>query len=244
MFSLAPILMVACAGGAPTQAPSPTVDLEATIAAAVDATRSYERAVEATADVEMEATRVATPTATPVVMTIYAPTPEPFVASPGSMEQGIEEMRRCLRESKEFRAFFVASIELEGWSRDSADDLSRALIEDKDLFVEAMLGAAEEDAAYASMSSILGGMAGEACGSPASGVTNDLGMGVGEARLLVEEFYDCLGSDEGTGEYFLSMVGEVEKSVFVDVFLLSMREEGAAPGALIQMERDLDQYCR
>ena len=84
------LLSAGCTSTAPTQTPSTTVDVGGTVDAAVEATRTAERAVEATVDASVEATRAAAPTSTPVVMTIYAPTPEPYVALPGRMEQGIQ----------------------------------------------------------------------------------------------------------------------------------------------------------
>ena len=90
------ILTVACVGTAPTNIPASTVDVGATVDAAVEATRAVERAADATAeaaraaDATAEAARAAVPTPTPVVptptpvvMTIYAPTPEPYVAPSG-----------------------------------------------------------------------------------------------------------------------------------------------------------------
>ena len=105
------VLMLGCSGAAPTALPAPTVDVSATVEAAVEATRAVDRSVSATLEARADATRAAVPTATPVVMTIYAPTPEPYVAAPGSIEQGIEELHTCLQESDEFRAVFLTMID-------------------------------------------------------------------------------------------------------------------------------------
>ena len=99
------VLILGCSGAAPTATPSPTVDVSATVDAAVEAIGAVDRSVSATLEARAEATRVAVPTATPLVMTIYAPTPEPYVAAPGSIEQGIEELHTCLQESDEFGPF-------------------------------------------------------------------------------------------------------------------------------------------
>ena len=93
-------------------------------------------------------------------MTIYVSTPEPYVAAPGAMEQGIEEFYACLQESEEFRALYLAGMEQSGFSREFADDLTSLFLEDKKLFTQAVLETAEEDPEYASMLSLLGGMAG------------------------------------------------------------------------------------
>ena len=110
--------------------------------------------MNATKDAREEATREAAPTATPVVMTIYVPTPEPHVAALGTMEQGIEELYVCLQESEEVRALYLAVIEHSGVSREFADDLTSLLLEDQRLFTQAMLGTAEEDPEFASMLSL------------------------------------------------------------------------------------------
>ena len=137
------VLVLGCSGAAPTSTPSPTVDVSATVDAAVEATRAVDRSVSATSEARSEAPRAAVPTATPVVMTIYAPTPEPYVAALGSIEQGIEELHTCLQDSDEFRALFLTGIEQAGLSRESAGDFADLLLEEKQLFVEAMLQTAK-----------------------------------------------------------------------------------------------------
>ena len=90
-FALVSILTVACSGAAPTYTPVPTVNVAATVESAIEATRSVEREVRATEDALAEATRAAELTATPVVTTVFVPTPEPYVAGaracPGSGSQ-------------------------------------------------------------------------------------------------------------------------------------------------------------
>ena len=176
-LSLVSILAVACVGTAPTPAhtPAPTVDVGATVEAAVEATRTVERAVEATVSARVEATRAAAPTSTPVVMTTYAPTPEPYVAAPGSMEQGIEEFYKCLRDSEEFRALLLTVMGEDGLSREGVSSLLDLLIAEKELFTELMLEAVEEDPEFASMLSLLGVMAGELCGPVVQESAGDLG---------------------------------------------------------------------
>ena len=245
LLLLVGILSVGCSMTAPTNTTVPTVDVAATVDAAVEATRVVERAIETAADTEMDVMRVAAPAATPVVMTTFVPTPEPYVSSPGSVERGISELHGCLQESEEFRALLSTGLRHEGLSGESADELVSAFIEDKELLIDVLLGAVEEDSDHGSMLSIVGEMAGELCGPSASdAVDEELGMALDEARLLVGEFYDCLANDEEVGEYFLSQFGEVERGVFVDVYLLLLREEGGIAETLVRMESDLNRYCR
>ena len=123
---------VGCSTGALTNTPVPTVDVAATVESAVEATRVAERAVNATEDAREEATREATPTATPVVMTIYVPTPEPYVAAPGSIEKGVEEFYLCLKENERFRSFYLSGMEQAGLSSDSTGNLTDSFLTEKD----------------------------------------------------------------------------------------------------------------
>ena len=243
-LALVSILAVACAGAAPAYTPQPTVDVDATVDAAVEATKTVERAVERAVDARVEASRAAAPTATPVVMTVFAPTPEPYVAAPGSLEQGIEELYTCLQEIEEFRALLMAGMEQKGWSHEAAEVMSSALLEDKEYFSEVMLEGAEEDSEAAVMLSVFGSMPGGLCGDDSLGSGHDLGMTSSKARELIEEFYDCLAADEETGEYFLSDVGAVGRDVFVAVVMGYLREESDAAGELAQLEEHLNQDCR
>ena len=248
------VLVMGCSGAAPTALPAPTVDVSATVEAAVEATRAVDRSVSATLEARAESTRAAVPTATPVVMTIYAPTPEPYVAAPGSIEQGIEEMHMCLQESDEFRALFFSMIEESGVSRDSAEDLGSVLIEDKELFVEAALLEAEEDPEYASMLSLLGGMAGELCSSVAQVPTHGLGMSDADAEALFGEVYDCYHSDSdfqalmtssednrGSRSVELAMS---DRDLFVGLMLLGAEEDPESAEALPGLDLLVDAMCR
>ena len=251
------VLVLGCSGAAPTSTPSPTVDVSATVEAAVEATRAVDRSVSATSEARSEATRAAVPTATPVVMTIYAPTPEPYVAAPGSIEEGIEELHTCLQDSDEFRALFLTGIEQAGLSRESAVDFADSLLEDKQLFVEAMLQTAEEDPEYASMMSLLGGMAGELCGpGVGEGVPfSDLGMSEADAEALLVEFYDCYHSDSDFRAMAASSIednpqGSLVKSLmsdrnlFVATALIGARQDPEAAEGLADLNMLMEGMCR
>ena len=170
-LALVSILAVACAGAVPTHTPVPTVDLVATVDAAVEATRTVERAVEATAYARAEATRTAAPTPTTVVVTVVVPaptavpvsTPEPFVAASGSVEQGIKELRKCFQNSEGFGALFALGMSSEGLSSDLSLRFVDMFVEDEELFSEAMLQAAEEDSESAVMLSLIGEMSEGLC---------------------------------------------------------------------------------
>ena len=254
-LAIVSVLVAACSASTPTQTPSPTVDLEATIDAAVEATRTVERAVAATVDASVEATRAAAPTATPVVMTIYAPTPEPYVAPPGSMEQGIEEMHRCLQESEEFRALFVAGIEQEGLSREAADDYAQAMLEDEEFFAEAMLEAADVDPAYASMLALSGELAGELCGPVVQPHGQDLGASDSEVEVLLGEFFDCYHSDPeiqafmeasfkgDTGAGFFDALMS-NRELFVGSVLAGVRQDPNAAADIEGLGVFVEAFCR
>ena len=253
------VLILGCSGTAPTAIPAPTVDVSATVDAAVEATRAVDRSVSATVEARVEATRVAAPTVTPVVMTIYAPTPEPYVAAPGDIEQGIEEMYTCLQESDEFRTLFLTGIEQAGLSRDSASDFADLFLEDKELFVKVMLQGAEEDPEYASMMSLLGGKAGDLCGpgvvAGAEVPLYDLGMSDADAEALLGEVYDCYNSDPDVralmmasveddleGRLFESLMSNRE--LFVTASLVGSRQDPDVAVALEDLDLLLDAVCR
>ena len=253
------VLILGCSGAAPTALPSPTVDVSATVETAVEATRTVDRSVSATSEARAEATRVAAPTATPVVMTIYAPTPEPYVAAPGDIEQGIEELHACLQKSDEFRALFFSMIEECGVSRDSAEDLGNVLIEDKELFVEAALLEAEEDPEYASMLSLLGGMAGELCGlgvvAGAEVPLYDLGMSDADAKVLLGELFDCQESDPDVRALLMSSAGDdpegllaeslmSNRELFVTASLIGARQDPDVAEMLESLDLLLEPVCR
>ena len=253
------VLILGCSGAAPTALPAPTVDVSATVEAAVEATRAVDRSVSATSEARAGATRAAVPTATPVVMTIYAPTPEPYVAAPGSIEQGIEEMYTCLQESDEFRSLFLTGVEQAGLSRESASDFADLFLEDKELFIEAMLQAAEEDPEYASMVSLLGGKAGDLCGPgvvAGGGVPfYDLGMSDADAQALLGELFDCHESDpdvrallmvgvEGGAEERLAESLMSNRELFITATLVGARLDPDASEMLESLDLLLEAVCR
>ena len=256
---LAFIIMAGCSASRPTATPSPTLDVPATVDAAVEATRTVDRSVQATSEAWAEATRAAVPTATPVVMTIYAPTPEPYVAAPGTIEQGIDELYTCLQASDEFRAFFLSSFEQSGPGHESAETLGIMLVEDKDLFVEAVLLAAEEDSEFASMLSLVGGMARELCGPAAEVPLYDLGMSDADAEALLGEVYDCYSSDPDLQALLMvSVRGDPEgrlvellmsnRELFVTAILIGAhigaRQDPDASGFFIDLDLSMDAVCR
>ncbi len=235
--------------------PSPTLDVPATVEAAVEATRTVDRSVQATSEAWAEATRAALPTATPVVMTIYAPTPEPYVAAPGTIEQGIDELYTCLQDSDEFRAFFLSSFEQSGAGHESAETLFSMFLEDKDLFVEAMLLAAEEESEYASMLSLIGGMAMELCGPAAEVPLHDLGMSDADAEALLDEVYDCYNSDSRLQALLMASVGNdpegrllellmSNRELFVTSSLIGARQDPDVAEMLESLDLLLEAVCR
>ena len=101
------MLCVACSGGSSDAVKEPAVDLAATVEAAVEATRSAERGIRTPVPTAiLVSTATPFPTATPEPTATYVPTPEPHVASPGSVEAGAARMSRCFRDEN-FRAFMV-----------------------------------------------------------------------------------------------------------------------------------------
>ena len=250
-------LMTACSASAPTSAPSPTVDVAATVDAAVDATRAVDRSVQATVEARAEATRAAAPaattvpTATAVVMTEFVSTPEPYVAAPGTIEQGIEELHACLQGSEELRALSLAMMEQSGASR----DFISSLLEDKELFTHMMLEVAEEDPEYASMLSLFGGMAGELCGPMAQVPAYELGMSDAEAEALLGEIFDCYNSDSplrylmessmpsGMEGRFIELL-LTDKGLFVETALSGARRDPEGAETLILMGKWVDAMCR
>ena len=138
--------------------------------ASVEATRVVERTVEA-ADNRVNPTMV--PTATPVVMSVLAPTPEPYVVVPGSMERGAGAFYDCLRNDEIFRDVFFSS----GSSGlESVDPLLSAMLEDRELFVRGMMEVANEDPAFAVFLSAYSEIEGGACG-PESADSSPVGEG-------------------------------------------------------------------
>ena len=255
LLLLVGVLFVGCSTSVPTNTPAPTVDVAATVESAVEATRVADRAVNATEDTREEATREAAPVATLVVMTIYVPTPEPYVAAPGTIERGIEELHACLQESREFRSLFVAGIEQEGLSREAADDFARAMLEDEEFFTEAMLDAAEEDPEYASLVSLLGGMAGELCSPVVPPPDYDLEMSDSELEVLLGEFFDCYHSDSEVRSLMEAVAGDEtgfgffgsmmsDRDLFMEVFLLGARQDPDGAEYLAVFDALLEAMCR
>ena len=258
---MAAVLMAAGCSGSP---PSPT----ATVEARVSATREADLAtLVAHAEASMASAPTATavpaptpvPTATPVVMTVYVPTPEPYVAAPGSVEQGVEALYMCLHENDEYRALYVSIIEQSGLDGDSASDYVDSLLADKDLFIQMWLEMAVEDPEGASMLSLLGTMEDELCGDMGleSDGIQDLGMSDAEARVAVEAFYDCLNSDEEVRSFFLSQVeGEgldrefysevlsMDRDLFVGLLLAGAKQDPDSAEMLSELDGLVDVMCR
>lgn len=229
LLLLVGILLVGCSTAAPTYTTAPTVDVAATVDAAVEATRVVERAVEATVDARVEATKAApthtpVPTPTPVVMTVFVPTPKPYVSAPGSIEHGIDELYSCLTENEEFRALYSASMGQAGFSSDSTVSLADPFLGDKDLFVEAMLQVAEEDSEYASMLSLVGGMAGEFCEVMDPVLAGDSGINSAEAEVVLGGLYDCLHENEEFLDFLLNSQEDEDTRALLSLFLSSDRE--------------------
>ena len=248
------VLILGCSGAAPTAIPAPTVDVSATVEAAVEATRAVDRSVSATLEARAEATRAAAPTATPVVMTVYAPTPESYVAAPGSIEQGIEELYTCLQDGDELMALFLTGMVQAGLSRESAGALVDLLLADKELFVEVMLQAAEEDPEYASMMSVFGGMVGELCG-PGADPLYDLGMSDADAETLLGELLDCYDSDPDVRALLMASVGDgpedrlfeslmSNRELFVTATLVGARLDPDASEMFSDLDLLMEAVCR
>ena len=164
------ILSLGCSTTAPTNTAPPTVDVAATVAAAVEATRVVERTVEA-ADNRMSPT--AAPTVTLVVMNTLVPTPEPYVAVPGSVERGLGELYDCVVNDEKVRDFFLGLVNT---GEESVDWLWREMLEDRDLFVRGMMQVANEDPAFAVLLSAYGEIEGGGCdpeGADSSPVADD-----------------------------------------------------------------------
>ena len=260
------ILAMGCSNAAPEPVTTPavlvtptlpasTVDVSATVEAAVEATRTVDRSVQATSEARAEATRAVAPTATPVVMTIYAPTPEPYVAAPGTIEDGIAELYFCLQESEEFRSLYLTGIEQSGIIREAAGDVAGMLLEDQDLFVKAMLETAASYPEYALVLSLLGDMAGELCGpgiqAPAS---YELDMSDGDAEALLGEYFDCyhrepevralvessLADDSETQIYGFLMS---DRELFIAVSLAGMRQDPDSSESLAGLQLALEAMC-
>ena len=125
--------------------------------ASVEATRVVERTVEAARDSWVSPT--VAPTGTPVVMSTLAPTPEPYVVVPGSMERGAGVVYDCLVNDEIFRDIFLSSF-------NSGDDpLLGAMIEDRDLFVRGMMSLADGEPDLAVMLSVYSGFGSGFCGT-------------------------------------------------------------------------------
>lgn len=114
------LLSVGCSGLVGGDTGADEVDVQATVVAAVEATRVVERRdeqvqVPATEVMETIATDVPTatpkPTATPEPTATLVPTPEPYVFAPGSVEKGAREFVDCLVENDGYQALFRAGME-------------------------------------------------------------------------------------------------------------------------------------
>ena len=195
------------------------------------------------------------PTSTPVVMTIYAPTPEPYVAPPGSMEEGIEEMYRCLQEHEEVRVVFALGMQQKGLSPEGAEGFLQAMLEDEEVFTEVILAAAESDPASASLLALLGDPAGELCGPVAEAPGRDLAAGDSELEVLLGELFECYHSvPEVRALIEVSLEGEAgagffgavmsDRDLFVELALVGVHQDPDAAEELEYLEVALEALCR
>ena len=160
LFLLGSVLLsTGCSGLGNREGENAGVDIEATVEASVEATRVMERTVEA-ADSRISPT--AEPTDTPVVMSVLAPTPEPYVVVPGSMERGAGVVYDCLVNDEIFRDIFLSSVNS---GNESVDSLWSAMLEDRDLFVRGMMSVADEEPDLAVMLSVYSGFEDGFCGT-------------------------------------------------------------------------------
>ena len=150
---------VACDFIDPGPAPTRTPDLPATVEAAV------EDAIEATQEAEptesptntprptptTRPTRTPTPTPTPTSV----PTPEPHVADPGNVEQGVDLLVSCMVESEPFQEYFITMLEDAGEDPAVAAWILEAVAADPDGAREVMLEEYVSDPDLANLASLL-----------------------------------------------------------------------------------------
>ena len=116
----------------------------------------------------------------------------------------------------------MTGVEQAGLSRESAGDFADLFLEDKELFVEAMLLAAEEEPEYASLLSLSGGMAGEFCGPAAEVPLYNLGMTDADAEALLGELFDCYDSDPDVRALLMSSVGDDPEDRLVESLMSNL----------------------
>ena len=113
---------------------------------------------------------------------------------------------------------------------------------------------AEEDPEYASMLSLLGGMAGELCSPVAQVSPHDLGMSDADAEALLGEVYDCYHSDsdfqalmtsseDNRGIRVIELVTS-DRDLFVGIMLLGAQEDPESAEALGGLDSLVDAMCR
>ena len=212
------MLGVACSGGSSDAVKEPAVDLAATVEAAVEATRSAEREIRTPVS-----TATPFPAATPEPTATYVPTPEPHVASPGSVEAGVARISRCLRDGR-FRAFMVQMTVSSGnMTLEEAEALFSFLSHDvawEFYFSEGTEG----DPAIAQMLSLYGEIPDELCPSEfqseGTAVAPKDSVHVGSARGEMADFmgdlFDCLEVNEEYARVFWRSVRDVGTPEFVE----------------------------
>ena len=150
-----------CAGAGPTptrvrsSAPS-AVGVQATVDVAVAATRTAAPSsiviptVSVTRQVELTREAAGLPSAIPEPTATSVPTPPPYTAPVGAIEQGASELWSCLESNEFLQSAWLEMMEAEGLSSRSAEYLLGTVIEDEDAFVEMALELVEEDPAFGS----------------------------------------------------------------------------------------------
>ena len=235
------LLGVACSSGQVDTVPQPSVDIGATVDAAVEATRLAERESWTPGP-----TATLVPTPTPMPTATLIPTPEPYVASPGSVEAGTERISRCLRENEGYREL---SVEILVASRDVTREEAEAyvtLMANEEFLKLAIVGAAEDDPQLVHMVSLWGEISDEVCSSEfrSSGserrgpaASGDAGLANGNVAELAGDLYDCLQMDEEFGHAFWeyaegwgnpALVESLrsDRQLFIDLMVLAAVSEG------------------
>ena len=194
-LSLVVMLAVGCGSSASTPVPVSTVDVGATVDAAVSATRAVERSVDATVEAGVEELEVAAPTVTPEVVaptvTVEVTVPYPTIMTFGrevingaslideeSVRRGVRELYRCARDDEVFRGLWVLEIAAGGEDPDWTAEFVDAMLENEEVFVLMMLGDLMEDPAAAEFYSLVGEGKENFCGDVGLGSTGDGSYGV------------------------------------------------------------------
>ena len=225
------MLGVACSGGASDAVKEPAVDLAATVEAAVEATRSAEREIRTPVPTAMPVstatlfpTATPEPTATPVPMATHVPTPEPYVASPGSLEAGAARMSRCFRDEN-FRAFIMQMIVASGDVTLEEADAFVSFLSHEEFWELYLSEGTEDDPAFAQMLSLYGEIPDEVCssefhpgGAVAAAPEGSVGVAStgGEMAESAGELFDCLQVNEELARVFWKSAGDVGTPAFVE----------------------------